>query len=321
MKLFTIIANGVTQVGVGLTEDTLLALADAHALQGGSGGPFGGMIDLIEAGQAGLDRARALASAPPQAAIHTFADVVLKAPLPVPARLRDSSMFTEHLEIIRKEMARLAVRDAADPEAELQKLLEGDFKLPDVLHRLCCYYNGNHHAVIGPDEPLRWPAMSEVLDYELEFAVVVGRGGRDLSPEQARDHVFGYTLMNDWSARDLQVDVSKSGAGPCMGKDFATSLGPCIVTADELSDPHDMALSAWVDGERWSEGSTRNMRHTVFEALSQFSRISPLVPGEVIGSGTCAYGSAAEQGRRLQPGQTVELRAEEIGSLTNQIQR
>lgn len=322
MKLYTFLSDGRTQVGAGLNDGTLLALADADRAAGGDGLRFSSMLDLIDAGEAGLEAARSLIGDPTREVVRRLEEVRLLAPLPVPRRLRDAGMFVEHLEIIRREMARIAARNAPDPEAAARELLETEqFKLPEVIYRRCCYYNGNHHAVLGPQEALKWPSVSEVLDYELEIGIVIGRGGRDLSPEQAERYVFGYTLMNDWSARDLQVDVSRSGAGPCMGKDFATSLGPCIVTADEIPDPHDLMISAWVDGEQWSVGSTRNMHHRIFDALSQFSRISPLVAGEVIGTGTCAHGSATEQGKRLAPGQEVELRSDAIGVLRNIIER
>jgi 2-keto-4-pentenoate hydratase/2-oxohepta-3-ene-1,7-dioic acid hydratase in catechol pathway len=216
-------------------------------------------------------------------------------------------------------MMRLAFRGHRDPDAAVAAALQNDPGLPEIISRRVLYYNGNHHAVIGPDAVVGWPLDSDVLDYELEMAVVVGRAASNIDRQQAQTCVFGYTLMNDWSARDIQVDTSRGGVGPCMGKDFATSLGPCIVTADEVRNPHDIALSAWVDGECWSRGSTRNMHYTLDDALSQLSRVSPLVPGEVIGTGTCLGGSAVEQYRQLARGQTVELRAEGIGTLRNRI--
>lgn len=322
MRLYSFQSEGRVRTGVEIADAMLLDLAAADRAGGGDGSRYASMLRIIEEGPSALCAIRALVEAATPAHAIALDCIQPLSPLPVPARLRDAGMFIEHLEIIRRELAKIAARGAADPEAAALTLLETDqFKLPEVVYRRCCYYNGNHHAVIGPDAPLAWPSESEVLDYELEIGVVVGRPGYGLTPAEAEGCVFGYTLMNDWSARDLQIDVAKSGAGPCMGKDFATSLGPCIVTADEIGDPHDLELSAWVDGEQWSAGSTRNMHHGVFEALSQFSRISPLVAGEIIGSGTCAYGSATEQGRRLQPGQTVELRATGIGSLRNTITR
>jgi 2-keto-4-pentenoate hydratase/2-oxohepta-3-ene-1,7-dioic acid hydratase in catechol pathway len=321
MRLFTLsLTAEKTTVCAALSEDSLLNLELADRLAGGDGAQFATMLDLIDSGESGLTRARSLISAPSAESVILLRDARLLAPIPVPRRLRDAGMFIEHLEVALAAAARMLTRGAADPEAAAAALLQSEqFQLPEVATRRCCYYNGNHLAVIGPDAPLHWPNDCQTLDYELEVAVVVGSAGSCITPEQAPDHIFGYTLMNDWSNRDVQVDVFKSGAGPCMGKDHATSLGPCIVTPDEIGDPHDLAISAWIDGECWSSGSTRNMHHSFFAALSEFSRISPLVPGEVIGTGTCAHGSAFEQGRRLVPGQTVELRADAIGSLRNLI--
>lgn len=315
--------RGEVRVGALNNADEVVELADAELrCTGTSSGRFRSMQALIEAGEEGLEAARGLRDESPPEARYTLADLGLCSPLPVPARLRDAGLFLEHLDDISREMARLALRASPDVDAIVEELEKsGQLKAPDVVYRRVCYYNGNHHSVIGPGAPLRWPMDVEVVDYELELGVVVGRKGYNLTADQSSEYVFGYTLMNDWSARDLQLETMGSVTGPSMGKDFATSLGPCIVTRDELPDPHVLEMVARVDGEVWSRGSTKNMHHSVFDALAQLSRISPLVPGEVIGSGTPASGSALEQGRRLQPGQTVELSAAGIGALANPIVR
>lgn len=322
MRLYTIVRpSGEHAVCAEFGEGLLLDLRRADEIRSGAARPqLRCMQALIEAGDAGLDAARTLLLDIAEEAVVKLDGARLLAPLPVPVRLRDSGMFIEHLEPARRAMMRLAFRRHPDPDAAVAAALHNDPGLPEIISRRVLYYNGNHHAVIGPDAVVGWPADSEVLDYELEMAVVVGRAASNIDLQQAKACVFGYTLMNDWSARDIQVDTSRGGVGPCMGKDFATSLGPCIVTADEIGDPHDIALSAWIDGERWSSGSTRNMQHSFPEALSQLSRVSPLVPGEVIGTGTCLGGSAVEQNRRLARGQTVELRADGIGTLRNRIE-
>lgn len=313
--------EGPVRVGALVDDATLVDLAQAEQIaDGAASGRFASMQALIEGGAAALDQARHLLDLAPDAALLQLADVRLLSPLPVPVRMRDAGMFIEHLAIIRKKMAAMAAEKSDDPSVTAETLLQTDqFRLPDVLARRVCYYNGNHLAVIGPGDVLRWPAGVEVIDYELELAVVIGRGGSDISPEAARDHVFGYTLMNDWSARDIQVETGRAGGGPCMGKDFGTSLGPWIVTADEIPDPQALEMTAAVNGEVWSRGWTRNMHHKVFDAVSELSRLAPLHAGEVIGSGTPAHGSASEQGKVLLPGQVVELNVPEIGTLANEI--
>ncbi|MFD0456191.1 fumarylacetoacetate hydrolase family protein [Streptomyces violaceoruber] len=175
---------------------------------------------------------------------------------------------------------------------------------------------------------------SAVLDFELEVGAVVGREGRDLTAEQARDHIVGYTVFNDWSARDLQGAEMRVGLGPCKGKDTATTLGPYLVTADELEPYRDregflrLALTAEVNGEKLGEDLLSNMSWTFEEMTAYASRGTRVVPGDVLGSGTCGNGGCLAElwGLRgeqtpppLKPGDTVTLTVEGIGTLTNTV--
>ena len=159
------------------------------------------------------------------------------------------------------------------------------------------------------------------MDYELEWACVIGPGGRDIPPGRARDHIFGYTIFNDWSARDVQIAVMSANLGPGEGKDFANGLGPCIATPDEFADPYALAMTAHVNGELWSQGSTGTMHHSFEDAIVQFSRERTLHAGEVLGSGTVLSGCGFELDRRLAEGDVVELAVEGIGTLRNRIVR
>ena len=140
------------------------------------------------------------------------------------------------------------------------------------------------------------PPGSSVLDFELEVAAVIGKEGRDLTPEQARDHIVGYTVFNDWSARDLQSAEMKVGLGPCKGKDTATTLGPYLVTADELEKYRDadgflrLALTAEINGEVVGKDLLSNMSWTFEEMAAYASRGTVVRPGDVLGSGTCGNG-------------------------------
>ena len=322
MKLVTFATSARECVGVHLGNNELLDLPEAERklFSNAQSGCFDSMLSLIRYGERALERAAACIDSAPAEAVHALSEVTLRAPLPNPTRLRDAGMFVEHIEVIRKEMAQIAAESAPDPQAKLEELLQSEqFQVPKILYERVCYYNGNHLAIIGPDEQLQWPNGANILDYELELGVVLGKSGYNLTAEQAKAHVFGYTVMNDWSARDIQVEAAKSGAGPCMGKDFGTSLGPCIVTADEVPDPHSLEMTARLNNAEVSRGSTRNMHHTVFDSIAEFSRLSPIECGEVIGSGTPAYGSASENGHRLVPGDVVQLEIERIGILTNQV--
>ena len=163
----------------------------------------------------------------------------------------------------------------------------------------------NEHDVPIPDE-LRWAL----------------RGlRRDIPPGRARDHIFGYTIFNDWSARDVQIAVMSANLGPGEGKDFANGLGPCIATPDEFADPYALAMTAHVNGELWSQGSTGTMHHSFEDAIVQFSRERTLHAGEVLGSGTVLSGCGFELDRRLAEGDVVELAVEGIGTLRNRIVR
>jgi 2-keto-4-pentenoate hydratase/2-oxohepta-3-ene-1,7-dioic acid hydratase in catechol pathway len=172
--------------------------------------------------------------------------------------------------------------------------------------------------VFGPGEEIPWPAYTKELDYELEVACVLGGRGRDLDEVSARSLIFGYTLMNDWSARDIQRKEMAARLGPAKGKDFATSLGPCIVTADEL-DPSALHLVARVDGDVWSEGDLRGARWSFPQMIAHVSQGEDVWPGDVYGSGTFGGGCGLDLGKFLWEGAVVELEAEPIGVLTNRV--
>jgi 2-keto-4-pentenoate hydratase/2-oxohepta-3-ene-1,7-dioic acid hydratase in catechol pathway len=156
------------------------------------------------------------------------------------------------------------------------------------------------------------------LDYELEICAVVGTAGRGVRAADAGRHILGYTLYNDWSARDIQLRESSVGIGPGIGKDMATSIGPTIATPDEY-DPKTSKLEARVDGEVWSTGTLAAM-HFSFEDILEFTSMEQtLQPGDLLGSGTIGGGCGLEFGRYLSPGQTVELEAEGIGVLRNRL--
>ena len=190
--------------------------------------------------------------------------------------------------------------------------------VPDVWYEMPIYYKGNHRSVIGPGATVEWPAFTKELDYECEVAAVVGKFGRDLSVREAERAIFGYTLMNDWSARDIQAREMQGWLGPAKGKDFATSLGPCIVTAGEL-DLSQVQLQSRVDGEVWSKGSLDGMRWSFPEMIAHVSQSEDVYPGDVYGSGTFGGGCGLDLGRFLEPGQVVELEATGIGVLRNRV--
>jgi fumarylacetoacetate (FAA) hydrolase len=224
---------------------------------------------------------------------YALEDVRLLAPVPRPPSVRDAFAFEEHI----RNAARVTGRPG----------------VPAEWYELPVFYFSNPAAIYGPDDEIPYPAGSEELDYELEVAAVIG----DVT---STDVIGGFTIMNDWSARDLQRKEMKVGLGPAKGKDFATSLGPVVVTADELGDLR-LQMVARVNGEERSRGNLGDMYHSWAAIVARAAENTELVPGDVIGSGTVGTGCILEHGdgRWLQPGDVVELEVEGIGVLRNEI--
>ena len=194
--------------------------------------------------------------------------------------------------------------------------------IPDEWYEVPAYYKGLPDTVIGPDEEIPWPAWTERLDHELELAAVIGSRCRDVPVGEAGDCIFGYTIWNDVSARDVQARELPIGMGPGKAKDWDGSnvLGPCLVTADEL-DAADLRMRVSVNGELWGEDTTASMHWGFGDMIAYVSRSQTLHPGELLGSGTATGGSGLELDRRLEPGDLVELEVEGIGVLRNRIGR
>jgi 2-keto-4-pentenoate hydratase/2-oxohepta-3-ene-1,7-dioic acid hydratase in catechol pathway len=249
---------------------------------------------LIEGGADALRRARdATASGPIEPAPR------LLAPLR-PASLRDFLAFEDH-----------AKAGAARRGEELNP----------AWYRFPVYYKGNHRSIAGPGEDVVWPSWSERLDFELELACVIGVHGRDLDGPAAERAIFGYTIMNDWSARDVQRDEMTMRLGPAKSKDFATSLGPCIVTADEFDPVAGRAMIARVNGEEWARASTAGMHWTFPKMIARVSAGEDVWPCDVYGSGTAFGGCGLDLDRWIAPGDVVELEIEGIGVLRNRVVR
>jgi fumarylacetoacetate (FAA) hydrolase len=204
-----------------------------------------------------------------------------------------------------------------------------DQEVPEAWYRLPIFYFSNVSEIRGPDEPVWAPAGSQELDYELEVCAVVDTPGRDLDPDRAEEAIGGYTILNDWSARDLQREETTVRLGPAKGKDFASTIGPWIVTPDELADVrfgngYALTLAAAVNGEELSRGTWADIHFSFGQMLARASADARLRPGDLIGSGTVGSGCLLEVkderfGRYLQPGDEVTLRIERLGELRTPI--
>jgi 2-keto-4-pentenoate hydratase/2-oxohepta-3-ene-1,7-dioic acid hydratase in catechol pathway len=188
----------------------------------------------------------------------------------------------------------------------------------DVLYEMPVSYFGNVHAIVGPDDEVPWPHYTRAMDYELELGIVIGRAGRDLTPETALDHVLGLVNFNDFSARDIQGVEMTGGLGPSKSKHFGSAVGPWITTLDAL-DAGDLAMTARVNGETWSQGSTSTLLWSIAELVAWASTGEPLAAGTLLGSGTVGGGCGLELGRSLEPGDVVELEIEGLGVLRNRL--
>ncbi|MFN3547170.1 MAG: fumarylacetoacetate hydrolase family protein [Mesorhizobium sp.] len=308
MRLATVVHEGREIVAAAAGDGHLLDLGRAARLAGLDGSHFASMQALIESGGAGLDAARQLLDAAPEQALVAEDAVAFRAPLPRPVRLRDCLAFEAHL------------RNAYD---QAEKRTGKRYEIPAVWYEQPIYYKCNHLSVIGHGQDTVWPSYSSFMDYELELAVVIGKGGVDIPAERAMEHVFGYTIFNDMSARDAQLRETPGQLGPTKGKDFDTGniLGPYILTADEVTHPVALDMEVRVNGERWGGGNSRDMHHSFARIISYLSTSETLHAGEVIGSGTVGTGCALEVGRQLSPGDVMELTVERIGTLRNRIVR
>jgi fumarylacetoacetate (FAA) hydrolase len=203
-------------------------------------------------------------------------------------------------------------------------------EVPEEWYQFPVFYFSNTNAVFGPDETIPYPTYSNELDYELEIACVIGKGGINIPAAKAEDHILGFTIFNDWSARDAQRVETRARLGPAKGKDFASSLGPAVVTLDELADRatvrpgvYDLVMIARVNGVGKSRGNFKDIHYSFGEIIARASAEVWLQPGDVIGSGTVGTGCLLEltkgKGPYLEPGDVVELEIERLGVLRSTV--
>jgi len=275
--------------------------------------PYPTLLELLR-DPAGLDAALSALNREWEAeevGSYLLDEVVLLAPIPELPTLRDFYAFEQHVKTGRAKRG-------------LEMLPEW-YEIPT-------FYFSNTSEISGPDATIPYPLGCQELDFELEIACVIGREGKNIALEEASDYIAGYTIMNDWSARDFQRKDMRLGLGPGKGKDFATSLGPCLVTPDELisrrsgsgsSERYDMPMLARINGQEVSRGNFKDIYYSFPQMVARASRNARLRVGDVLGSGTVGTGCLLELGttvhRWLQPHDVVELEIDGIGILRNRI--
>ncbi len=240
-----------------------------------------------------------------------LSDVELLSPITKPNSFRDAYAFKQHVEAGRKARNLPMIKE---------------FELNPV------YYYSNHSAITGPGNLFLNKKHMKKLDFELELAIVIGKKGKDISVDNADEYIFGFMIMNDWSARDVQMNEMKLNLGPAKGKDFCTSIGPYLVTKDELKSKtsktnngnvYDLNMSAYINDNKVSEDTSKNMYWTFAQIISHISIGTTIYPGDIIGSGTCATGCLYELNltnktdKWLHSNDNIKLKIEQLGILEN----
>ncbi|MDI1261988.1 MAG: fumarylacetoacetate hydrolase family protein [bacterium] len=326
MKLATFKSGGQEKIGIVHGGDKqLFDVAGAAARSGSANAAFASMLALIDAGEGALEMAaKVFDQHGKDGSLSVAVDAVeILAPIPEPRQMRDGMSFPLHILQAPRGQLKLAAR-AKNDMAELARIeAEPLGELPEVYRKQPIYYITNRFSVRGTNTTVKWPRYSQVMDYELEFGIVTKNRGANISAARAKDHIFGYTIFNDFSARDAQRIEMEGRLGPAKGKSFdgGNVMGPWIVTPDEIGDPYKLKMEARVNGKIRSQGVTEGMLFPFEEIIAHVTKDETLMPGEFIGSGTVGNGCGLELGWYLEDGDTIELEVEKIGILKNKVER
>lgn len=333
MKLVTFIQkDDVQHIGALINNDRAIVILQkgAKEMNGELSPFFTDMLAFLRGGSAARDLAQAVVehvtSQQQPDAVVSLDRVILLAPVPRPESIRDSMAFEQHIINCTRV---IGLKKFAFVDEWIERIFGRKrslaYRFNKAWYERPIYYKSNRFSVVGPDSKVRIPAYTKKFDYELEWGIFVNKSGVDIPKERARNYIGGYTIFNDFSARDIQMREMGGRLGPAKGKDFDTSnaIGPCLVTPDEIPDPYNLAMAARVNGDEWSRGTSADMYWTFEEIIAYISQSETLYPGEFIGSGTCSgaqgRGCGLEMGRFLKAGDVVELEVESIGILCNRI--
>ncbi len=334
MKLVTFVAeNEVQQIGVLMDEERTIGVLQAGAVAMDDGEPslfFVDMLSFLRGGKEAQDKAMAVmefieAHSPPNSRAD-LERVKLLAPVPRPESIRDCMSFEQH---VINAIRTVGLKRFAPVDEWIERVFGRKrslaYQANKAFYQRPIYYKSNRFSVVGTEAEVRMPSYTARFDYELEWGIFLNRKGVNISKEEAGDYIGGYTIFNDFSARDIQLKEQGGRLGPSKGKDFDTGnvIGPCLVTPDEIPSPYDLTMLARINGEEWSRGTTRDMHWTFEEIISYISQSETLYPGEFIGSGTCSgsqgRGCGLEMDKFLKSGDVVELEVQGIGKLRNRV--
>jgi 2-keto-4-pentenoate hydratase/2-oxohepta-3-ene-1,7-dioic acid hydratase in catechol pathway len=337
MRLITFRYLGLEEIGALTDADSkVIRLQAAEQFHTGESNPhFQSMLAFLQGGSAARDEARQtiefdLSQRPDGVAIDC-ASVDLLSPVPRPESIREFMVFEQHVINCTRRFEMPGWRATIDRSVEKMfgRKATLAYRRARPWYERPVYYKGNRMNVIGDGAQVAIPRYTQAFDWELEFGIFLCKKGRDIPREKAREFIGGYTIFNDFSARDIQKREMGGRLGPAKGKDFdgGNSIGPVLVTPDEIPDPYALTMRARINGEEVSYGLTRGMRWKFEDLIAYVSQDETLYPGEFFGSGTgtvpesgvnrCCCG--LEMGRFLKAGDTIELEVEKIGKLTNRV--
>ncbi|MGH6750961.1 MAG: fumarylacetoacetate hydrolase family protein, partial [Bradyrhizobium sp.] len=277
MKLATFLSGGQEKIGIVHSGDAQLFDLAAAAVRDGSANPaFASMLALIDAGPRALDQAAAAFEKHGQDGTLTvaIANAEILAPIPEPRQMRDGMSFPLHILQAPRGQLKLAAR-AKNDMVELERLnAEPLGELPEVYRKQPIYYITNRFSVRGTNTTVKWPRYSQVMDYECEYGIITKNKGANISAAKAKDHIFGYTIFNDFSARDAQRIEMEGRLGPAKGKSFdgGNVMGPWIVTPDEMGDPYHLKMEVRVNGKMRSQGVSDGMLFSFEEIIAHVTK-------------------------------------------------
>lgn len=337
MRLVTFRFQDLQEIGALTQADSgIIRLQAAEALRSGAANPhLQDMLAFLRGGSAARDAAQQAVefalTQRPEGIVVERASVALLSPVPRPESIREFMVFEQHVINCTRRFG--MPRWIASLDRSVEKMFGRKaslaYRAARPWYERPVYYKGNRMNVIGDGASVTIPRYTQKFDWELEFGIFLSRQGRDISKEEARDFIGGFTIFNDFSARDIQAREMGGRLGPAKGKDFdgGNAIGPALVTPDEIPDPYNLEMRARINAKEASYGHTNGMRWTFEELIAYVSRDETLYPGEFFGSGTATVPESGdnlcccglEMGCFLRAGDAVELEVERIGKLTNHV--
>jgi 2-keto-4-pentenoate hydratase/2-oxohepta-3-ene-1,7-dioic acid hydratase in catechol pathway len=313
--------GGPPRIGlVDRERGTIIDLQTAHQqTRGRENQILQSMLALIESDSEGLALVAELGKQQDDGACCKLEAVRLLAPVPVPAQVREFSLFEQHVRDAPRASARIRAKMAGLPPPDQGPT---PARGAEIFYRQPAFYIMNRFSMVGPDVDVEWPSYSAgYFDYELEIGMYISKRGKNIPREKAHEHIFGYTIFNDFSARQQQWGEMETRLGPSKGKSFDTGnvTGPWIVTRDEIGDIRDRSVEVRVNGEAWAATTTKGMLHSFEDIVAYTSVDETLQAGELFASGTVGGCCGMEIDRWIKVGDVVELEVAGIGKLRNRI--